>query len=483
MRNSFSSENNTRSAASRIGLTPQNKAKNGERELLHIWAVRPGKTPGREYVHENAAVFTPLRNTRTSPNTNRSPFGNMNKNALKTEKSRRVAGLLESWGPTASNASILGEGATGTVMTVPVEAVRRALVKSTFNPIAPLPSSGRVAVKFQLVRSSGDLKNFVRETQVHSVALTPRGSLLSKFVPKLYAAYYDPDARVHVTIMQMVRGETLQSIMDAGGKLTEKEYSWLARAFFALWNRGIFHTDAHGGNIFIRRGANSNVNNGNPVTLIDFGQSSYIPPELRPATLAQALDPVFQARLETYVGSLKTGQDWFNPNTRALKIAKSMVTGSGKSNSNTVKNAVFRSITNNVKKSSSGWNLAPSTANRLSNRVANRTRNSGNTSVFNNGSGKTVVNNGNVSVSIAKNVKNNSSKNGSNNAGRTPSNKNSNSSKNSGGSSSTRGSPSQRKQMIKTVTREYENMLSNFVNKTRPVAFIKTTNIGKDGRS
>ena len=479
MRNSFSSENNTRSAASRLGLTPQNKAKNGQAELLHIWAVRPGKTPGRTYTHENAAVFAPLRNMSSSPNVDRSPFGNLNRNALKSEKSRRVAGILGTWGPSASKASILGEGATGTVMSVPVEAARRALVKSTFNPIAPLPSTGLVAAKFQLVRSASDLKNFVRETQVHAVALTPKGSQLSKFVPKLYAAYYDPDARVHVTIMQMVRGETLQSIMESGGKLTGREYAELAKAFFALWNRGIFHADAHGGNIFIRRGANANSssssnNNGGGkiVTLIDFGQSVYIPPELRPATIAQAMDPTFQARLETYVGSLKTGQNWWNPNSRALKIAKSMV-----ANGNATKNSAFRLNLNGVRKTNNRT-LAPATANRtLANRVANRTRtnNSGTASVFSNGTGRTVVKNGNVRISISnKNNNKNANKNRS-----AASNKNSNSPKNSGSASKARSSPSQRAKLIKSVTKSYENMLSNFVNKSKPIAFIKTSNAGR----
>ena len=471
MKNSFNTENETRNAASRLGLEPQNKAKGNERKILHLWAVRPGKNAGNRVNHSNAPRFTPLRNARSNAHINsNSPFANMEKNDLKGEKGRRIVKLLGTWGPRARDAKILGEGVAGTVMSIPVAAARNALVKSTFNPITTLPSTGVVAAKFQLVKSSKDLANFVRETQIHSVALTPSGSALSKHVPKLYAAYYDPDARLHVTFMEMVKGKTLQSIIDSGDKLTDGEYRALARAFFELWKRGIFHSDAHGGNIFIDRGSNKNNNGGSKVTFIDFGQSEYLPLGLRPSTLAQAMDPVFQKRLETYVGSLKTGQNWFNPNTRTLKIAKALTVNKGRLRSNAFATAIGTpNITNRPRNNRTRMVISSGSTpsgNKRNNSATSSSRN--NRSVFSNtgnesvGSSRVSVGGGSVSFGN-KNVS-------------TPNRTNANVRKTNSGAkkTSSRASPSARKSMINTVTKSYEKMLGDFVNKRKPVAFVKT---------
>ena len=322
MRNAFDTENNVRSQNSRLGLTPQPVARTGERELLHIWAVRP-PPPNRNFVHENAARFAPSGPMNSVGNDD--PFRGMNRASLSREKKNRVAALLEKWGSSPDDAVPIGEGVSGIVVLAPVAVARRALVMTMFTPVNRLPGSGQVAIKFQLVRTGRALEDAILETEMQAIALTPGANGfngLAQYVPKLYGAFYDPESRMYVTVMEALEGETLDAIVRRDGSLTPEEYTQLANAFYALWRRGLFHADAHGGNIFFTSGS---LNRPPGVKIIDFGQSVFLPPGLRPRSFDEAMDPAFQRRLETYVASLKSGQNWFNPNTRALKIARSMV--------------------------------------------------------------------------------------------------------------------------------------------------------------
>jgi serine/threonine protein kinase len=329
----FDSENAVRNGSLRLGLKPPVKASPGQEEILHIWALRPPSTgDGRtnSYTHPEVQRFAPERpNTTVAPPPKR--FGGKNYSGGDAKRSRRNAavGMIESWG--ASNADmrsvkLLGEGVSGSVYEVPSHVARLAPLKTSYIVMRRgIPRGGSVAVKFQTVRDMRDLRDAIRETQTHAIASTDPSPAsggrpsdipsLTGFVPSLYAAWYDASTRLFVTFMDTVSGEPLGDIIE-GRLLRPSELTQLKRAFAALWSRGIFHADAHGDNVFIDPSASPPR-----VSIIDFGQSVFLPPEIRPASMAIAMSAGYTGALESYVSKRKAGKAWFNPNTRTLQIA------------------------------------------------------------------------------------------------------------------------------------------------------------------
>lgn len=394
----FDSENGARNGSLRLGVKPQNKASGGEQKILHVWAVRPPATNNgrtKAYVHPEVSRFLPER-PNASVAAPPARFDGKNYSGVNAKRARRSAavGVIESWGATNANmrsVKLLGEGVSGSVYEVPATLARAAVIKTSYIVTRPgIPRTGAVAVKFQTIRDMKDLGDAILETQTHAIASSPpaKGTPwpsdippLAKFVPRLYAAWYDASTRLFVTIMDMVVGEHLGDIIEKR-RLTVPEFAQLRDAFAALWARGIFHADAHGDNVIIDSAVSPPR-----VTIIDFGQSVFLPPMLRPTSMSQATSPEYAVAVEAYVARRKAGKAWFNPNTRTLKIAKARSNAASSANSSlnsrpssnsnarsnapwTVKNA-NRTPNRGASKNGNAASNGSALANRIANRAAN----------------------------------------------------------------------------------------------------------------
>jgi len=148
-----------------------------------------------------------------------------------------------------------------------------------------LPLGARVALKFQFAGTRDNLERAIRESQIH-VRLYNR---TAGVVPRLYASGYD-DAGMFVSVMDLVSGEPLHKYLLKHPKgLQASVFVRIERAVIAMWRAGIAHVDLNPKNIMIRP-------NGR-VTIIDFGLSLSLPPDLVPASDKQALDQAYQQRL------------------------------------------------------------------------------------------------------------------------------------------------------------------------------------------
>lgn len=392
----FDSENAVRNGSLRLGLKPPAAASPGQEKILHIWALRPpstGNGRANSYMHPEVQRFAPERpNTTVAPPPQR--FGGKNYSGGDAKRARRNAavGMIESWG--ASNAEmrsvkLLGEGVSGSVYEVPAHVARLAPLKTSYIVMRRgIPRGGSVAVKFQTIKDMRDLRDAIRETQTHAIASSdPSPSSpkrpadipsLTGFVPALYAAWYDASSRLFVTFMDMVSGEPLGDIIEER-LLKPSELSQLKRAFAALWFRGIFHADAHGDNVFVDPRASPPR-----VSIIDFGQSVFLPPEIRPVSMAHAVSAGYTGALETYVSNRKAGKSWFNPNTRTLQIATARsntpTMGAVSNAKTTARNALNAAYPNAVGANANGAsanvlrrpNVNAASRNVLANRIASR---------------------------------------------------------------------------------------------------------------
>lgn len=507
MQNSFNTENETRNAARRIGITPQRKAMGNEREILHLWAVRPASrnNAASAFIHENINYFAPESNIRLN---GANPFEGMNKSSTRQERNRRIDALLSKWGVAPSNTyriRDLGEGVSGIVSDVPVDIAQKALIGASYIVFKKpaLPSSGSVAIKFQIVRDDVDLRSCILETQIQAILMTGRSSNnipgSSQYIPKLYGAWYDPNYRLYVSVMQIAQGKPLEDILKRR-KLSRAELTEVTKAFVALWRRGVFHSDAHSGNVMI-----DTTPNGRPkVTIIDFGQSVFLPPELRPTSMLNASNANRQLAIENYVARLKVNQSWFNPNTRTLKILRAWTNNRrnrinvGQSNNQTNN---FKYLTNNNSNRNSNRNRnkqkqgrgATTNNNTTNNRPLNVTnvsklRNSNLNSYSNSYNGTYTTNNSAPPMIVKSNNKlvvvnqptnkgransNNMRRNNMNNRNNNLNGRNSNRNNNRNNRPRNAG-PTERKKMIGQVTNTYKNMLNKLVNKSKKVVFIKT---------
>ena len=200
-----------------------------------------------------------------------------------------------------------------------------------------VPVSGTFAVKIALYPTNQNWEVWVRdnvyEAQAHK-QLATRCAPLSCAAksactpsPKLYFAGVDAAARVFVTVMELVNGDTLYDYVRRKKVLTASTYLNIEKAIVSMWLNGIVHGDLHEDNILISP-------TGNRVWIIDFGFAVVLPTN-RLQALKKVMDDVpnvsnslansvwyAKNALQGYVNSvlhLRRSMDWYNADGKLLK--------------------------------------------------------------------------------------------------------------------------------------------------------------------
>lgn len=200
-----------------------------------------------------------------------------------------------------------------------------------------VPVSGTFAVKVSMQPPDREWTTWVRENVYEAQAhlrLATRCAPLSCAArsactpsPKLYFAGVDPAARVFVTVMQLVQGDTLDNYLRRKKVLTAATYLIIEKAIVTMWLNGIVHGDLHTDNIMI-------TPSGNKVWLIDFGFAVVLP-DNRLQALKKVMNDVpdvsnslansvwyAKNALQGYVNSvlhLRRRMDWYNADGKLLK--------------------------------------------------------------------------------------------------------------------------------------------------------------------
>lgn len=226
----------------------------------------------------------------------------------------------------------VGGGAAGLVVSCPSRLARAVLANpATFGLTdgvvmgRRVTSNDQVVIKFQLIGHIADLEEAFEETIKHSIMQTEKRSTApgipaaSKYVPSFYCGGYMPGYQMHVTFMERINGIPLEKITDRGGVVSPALQVELEKALASMWHRGFMHGDAHAGNFMVSGPSNLRV------TIIDFGHAIVLPKSLRPTSLRQARSPEYLELLDAYVARSKEGYQWHNPNTRLLKVTRSLI--------------------------------------------------------------------------------------------------------------------------------------------------------------
>lgn len=178
----------------------------------------------------------------------------------------------------------------GVATTRLADMVRRLRYPVPRRPVVPLGT--RVAIKFQEARDKQNLERAIRESQAHvRLYKTTVG-----IVPRLYASGYDHAAGMHVSVMELVTGESLHKYL-LKNTLKAAMFVKIERAIVSMWRMGLAHVDLNPGNILVRPDGT--------VTIIDFGLAEALPKTLVPRSEKNALDQAYQERLLNYLKRTK----------------------------------------------------------------------------------------------------------------------------------------------------------------------------------
>lgn len=193
-----------------------------------------------------------------------------------------------------SAVQMMGKGSNGFTYKVNVgNASTRDTLHSLIDSLAnathgsSLPLSGTVLVKINLPERGSKWDNYVRqsvhESTVHKYLASPATctklhcgavACTAEFVPQFYAAGADTRHGVYVTIMELVRGTTLNKFMKARSqKMSAALFVRIEKAIASMWMAGIAHADFHTANIMITHGEG--------VKVIDFGMAVMLPADRR----------------------------------------------------------------------------------------------------------------------------------------------------------------------------------------------------------
>lgn len=153
-----------------------------------------------------------------------------------------------------------------------------------------LPVGTRVAVKV-IPAGGGGRKDSLFLSHFVKVKCSDARLCVRRHVPMHYFSLFDAPPvssfgtdRLDYVVMQNVRGGPLADIVDDPGAFPKDRvpylYVALERAFLSLWSAGVYHRDAHDENIMVDI-VNVDKDGFPRVTFIDFGGSSWIPPNDR----------------------------------------------------------------------------------------------------------------------------------------------------------------------------------------------------------
>jgi tRNA A-37 threonylcarbamoyl transferase component Bud32 len=206
-----------------------------------------------------------------------------------------------------------------------------------------VPQSGLFAVKVAMHPADRDWATWVRdnvyEAEAHvklatrCVSLTCAAKAACAPSPRFYFAGVDPSARVFVTVMQFVQGDTLYDFIKHRRTISASTYLNIEKAVVSMWLNGIVHGDLHADNILISP-------SGNKVWLVDFGFAVVLP-DNRLQALRNVMDDVpnvsdslansvwyAKNALQGYVNSvlhLHRHLSWYNADGKLLKYMYNMV--------------------------------------------------------------------------------------------------------------------------------------------------------------
>ena len=155
----------------------------------------------------------------------------------------------------------------------------------------------------------------IKELRVHAyladpTVKTPGMPNSADYVPAYYGGGTIPGTSATVTFMGLVEGKTLSKTKE----ISVKQASRIERAYVSLWARGIYHADAHDGNLMFD-------SKGNP-RIIDFGFAVVLPPQLVPKSYSEALSVEWAYGVDEFVQATLMNYTHHNPNTLALKMMR-----------------------------------------------------------------------------------------------------------------------------------------------------------------
>jgi serine/threonine protein kinase len=203
--------------------------------------------------------------------------------------------LFKRWfGVNVTSDTLLGKGTYGRVYTlVFTEAMKQhfrrysSMMTDRVGFVSDIPVGTTIAVKVSISSLDADKHNYaimLREMALHnelrhqhSILIDDKEFSIRSQVPTLYFAGVDRDMRASVTMMKVVKGDTLYKYINRC--MSEKRpvpASVVARfehALLSLWLSGYFHLDLHSGNIFYDEESRR-------MTIIDFGMAVKIPEDL-----------------------------------------------------------------------------------------------------------------------------------------------------------------------------------------------------------
>lgn len=156
--------------------------------------------------------------------------------------------------------------------------------------ISSIPVGTKVAVKVSFLPVDKDqfiehsYAMMLREMNIHDelhrkkpVYIEDKEFSIRSSVPTMYFAGIDRDVRASVTIMRLVKGETLNAYINrclaSKGRVHPSVLGRFEHALLSLWLSGYFHLDLHSGNVFYDE-------DNRQIMIIDFGMAVKIPDEL-----------------------------------------------------------------------------------------------------------------------------------------------------------------------------------------------------------
>ena len=209
-----------------------------------------------------------------------------------------------------ADSPILGQGGYGAVYEVEVTLGTMRLFGLLRHrvPSKHLLRDGMVvAVKVQKMDSVLDEDRAVNEVKFQA------DMAKTGFAPRIYASglWTHDGISLHFTAMELVRGKTLASYLEARGHVRPLMFERIERAVITMWMRGYAHTDLNPNNIIIRPDQS--------ICIIDYGMATRLPANLVPRNRAHALSGAYQNRLLRHLNGMHVGYPRYAPEPHILR--------------------------------------------------------------------------------------------------------------------------------------------------------------------
>jgi serine/threonine protein kinase len=310
-------------------LSPPAKGKNGKGKLEAKGRYTRHLDPKRRTLNKSVEniMLKPLKNDNVAPK----------RGVSRSTPDEWIAAMF------GSEAKFLSSGKYGRVYKLNLNktASKMKPLKNMLTNVVEtdrVPQSGTFIVKVG-TQGKKDWAPFVldnvHESQAHrhlttrcvSLKCAARPVCARDISPKFYFGGADPTARLFITVMEFVNGDTLYKYLSKRSNITASTYLAIEKAIVTMWLTGIVHGDLHEDNIMISP-------NGSKAWVIDFGFAVVLPPN-RLEALKRVMDDVpnvseslansvwyAKNALQGYVNSVLAvhrGMDWYNADGKLLR--------------------------------------------------------------------------------------------------------------------------------------------------------------------